>query len=136
MSIGLPRILAGANMWNYIPVAIRLCNIVTTFKICIKTCYLFNLGYPINHYFYHTPNILCWQVLLFNCEGCGYFFILISSYVFYSLFNAFEYCKNYYIFDITLHEYIQRRSRQMARTLIFLIRYGWKSVGFVIMLMC
>ncbi len=33
------------NLWNSIPVAIRLCNTVTTFKICIKT-YLFNLAYP------------------------------------------------------------------------------------------
>ncbi len=37
---------ATANLWNTIPVAIRLCNTVTTFKICIKT-YLFNLAYPI-----------------------------------------------------------------------------------------
>ncbi len=38
---------AAANLWNSIPVAIRLCNTVTTFKICIKT-YLFNLAYLIN----------------------------------------------------------------------------------------
>ncbi len=38
---------ATANLWNSIPVTIRLCNTVITFKICIKT-YLFNLAYPIN----------------------------------------------------------------------------------------
>ncbi len=27
---------AAANLWNSIPVAIRLCNTITTFKICIK----------------------------------------------------------------------------------------------------
>ncbi len=39
--------VAAANLWDSIPVVIRLCNTVTTFKICIKT-YLFNLAYPIN----------------------------------------------------------------------------------------
>ncbi len=44
---------AAANLWNSIPVAIRLFNSVATFKICIKT-YLFNLAYPINRWFYQT----------------------------------------------------------------------------------
>ncbi len=59
-----------ANLWNSIPVAIRLCNTATSFKICIKT-YLFNLAYPFNHWFYQTQNILCWQVLLITFDGHG-----------------------------------------------------------------
>ncbi len=55
---------AAANLWNSIPVAIRLCNTVTTFKICIKI-YLFN------QWFNQTQNILCWQVLFIKCDGCG-----------------------------------------------------------------
>ncbi len=62
---------AAANLWNSIPVAIRLWNTVTTFKICIKT-YMFNLVYPVNQLFYQTQNILCWQVLLIKYDGCGY----------------------------------------------------------------
>ncbi len=54
---------AAANLWNSISVAIRLCNTVTIFKICIKT-YMFNLTYPINQWIYQTRNIYCWQVLL------------------------------------------------------------------------
>ncbi len=61
---------AAANLCNSIPVAIRLCNTVTTFKICIKS-YLFNLAYPINQWFYQNQNILCWQVLSVKCDGCG-----------------------------------------------------------------
>ncbi len=64
---------AAANIWNSIPVDIRLCKTVTIFKIYIKT-YLFNLAYPINQWFDKTQNILCWQVLLIKCDGCGYVF--------------------------------------------------------------
>ncbi len=95
---------ASANLWNYIPEAIRLCNTVTTFKISIKT-YLFNLAYPINQWFYQTQNILCWQVLLIKCDGCGYIF-LSKFYPMYFircsvLLRTAE--KVVYKFDITLH---------------------------------
>ncbi len=81
---------AAANQWNSITVAIRLCNTVTTFKSCIKT-YLFNRAYPINQWFYQIRNILCcWEGLLVQCDSYGYVFL---SYVFYSLFSTFEYCR-------------------------------------------
>ncbi len=54
---------AAANLWNSIPVATRLCNTLTTLKICIKT-YLFILACPINQWFYQAQNTLCCQVLL------------------------------------------------------------------------
>ncbi len=38
---------AAGNIGNFIQLAIKLGNTVTTFKICIKT-YLFNLAYPID----------------------------------------------------------------------------------------
>ncbi len=94
---------AVTNLWNSIPVTIRLCYTVTTFKICIKT-YLFNLAYPINLWFHQIQNIVptgfidqMWWLWL--CV-----LIQMLSYVFYSLFSAFVYCiKMLYKFDITLH---------------------------------
>ncbi len=65
---------AATHLWNSILVAVRLCNTVTTPKICIKS-YLLNLAYPINQWFYQTQTILCWQVLLIKCNGCGYVFL-------------------------------------------------------------
>ncbi len=64
---------AAAKLWNSIPVAIRLCKIVTTFKICIQT-YLFNLAYPITEWFYQTRNISCWQILVVQCSSYVYFY--------------------------------------------------------------
>ncbi len=95
---------AAANLWNSISVTIRLCNTVTTFKICIKT-YLFNLAYPNNQLFYQTQNILCWQVLLIKYGGCGY--VILSK--FYPM--CFIHCsvllstaeKALHKFDIMLH---------------------------------
>ncbi len=96
---------AAANLWNSIPVvATKLCNIVTTFTIYIKT-YLFNLVYQINQWFYQTQNIMCWQVLLIKCDGCGYVFLS----KFYPM--CFIHCsallstaeKVLYQFDFTLH---------------------------------
>ncbi len=49
------------QLWNSIPGAIRLCNTVITFKICIKT-YLFSLAYPITQ---QSVKLTQWHAVTF-----------------------------------------------------------------------